>query len=225
MPTILVVDDDRNLVATLELALSRYTVVNASDGEAALHQIAQEKPDLVLMDLMLAGMDGAALLPRIREVSTVPIIVLSGRAAQSDVVPALRQGADDFVEKPFELDDLEARIEAVLRRAKRVPVPTVPWQTGPLSVSDAHGTVINGVTLHVTPTEQHLLALLVEHTGETLSQKYLAQRLWGFDDARTSHMVDVHVMRLRERLSRVPNAPTIVNVRGAGFKIVERTAE
>lgn len=219
MPTLLLVDDDSQLVDLLAAALARYTIVTAADGEAALHQLAMEKPDLVLLDLRLPIMDGAVLLSRIRAVSQVPMIVLSARAEQSDVVQALQAGADDFLEKPFDLDELEARVEAVLRRSKRPVAASDVYTVGSLSISRTRFTTLAGGEFYLTPTEHKILLLLAATPNQLVTFAELYERVWGGTDGMTIPTLTNHVMRLRSRLRGHPGAPTVFTVRGRGFML------
>lgn len=232
MPKLLIVDDDRALLGILQDVLEQdgYQVVSASDGLTALQQVAAEQPDLLLLDLLLPDVDGTLLMDKIRRTSTVPIIVVSGRQQQVDRVVSLKMGADDFVGKPFDLDDLEARIEAVLRRSKRtgpaqslVPGQPMPGHLGLLSVTNRSGASLDGVPFDLTPTELRMLQALVAHPDETQTRSELAQAVWGYgSEPSTGHLVDVHIHRLRCKVRRLgPSAPCITTTRGRGYLITE----
>ncbi len=222
MPTLLVIEDDAGIRDLLIAALGeRFVVVFAADAGGALHQLGAEQPDLVLLDLGLADMDGLLLLGKIRQTSRVPIIVVSGRATQADRVLSLKCGGDDFIAKPFDLDLLDARIDAVLRRSRRqIAEPAEPGELrfGTLSLSAKRGARVDGAILPLAPTPFRLLEILLEHQSETLSHERLSTLMWGVDDVQT-HTLDVHVMRLRAVLRAVPGAPEIVTERGKGFRL------
>lgn len=220
MPLILIVDADRATVDRLQLALGRYETIFAADGAAALHQVCTEKPDLVMLELELPDVDGLLLIGKIREASSAPIIVCSARQAQADRVLALRHGADDVIAKPFDLDEFNARVEAVLRRSNRVRAHD-DLHVGALSISDRRGARVNGTPLRLTPTEHRLLLLLVEQQGEVVTREFLAEHLWGVSDASAVHALAVHLKRLRGRLWAVLGAARIVTVRGQGLRIQE----
>jgi DNA-binding response OmpR family regulator len=224
---ILLVEDDPETVRTLTKALERggYRVATAGNGSEARSILGQVRPDLILLDLMLPDTDGLVLTAPIKMLTNAPIIICSARQEQGDRVLGLRLGADDFIAKPFELEELEARIEAVLRRASRVrEVPAVPAdqiRVDELLISQSRGTVIlGGRSVQLTPTEYHLLVALASHPDEILSRKTLGQLVWGYDDVGTSHLIDVHVGRLRLKLRRASKSgPVIVTVRGKGYAL------
>ncbi|SRR5258708_4350385 len=229
--SILVVDDDpaviRSLIDTLELG--DYRVWHAISGAEARDQMqrASVSPDLVLLDLMLPDIDGLVLCSLLKSVSDVPIIICSASARRSDPVLALKLGADDFVKKPFDVDDLLARIEAVLRRAPpraehsiRAP-RTTELRVGGLVVEPARRQAhLGGEPLTLTPTEFRLLTVLAAQADEILSREYLAQEVWGYADVSNGRTIDVHIRRLRLKLASasVPG-PTIISIRGMGYRI------
>lgn len=227
MAKILIIDDDRATVDLLRAALSRYATVWATDGQAALHQVAAEHPDLVMLDLRMAGMDGAVLLPKIREISNVPVIVLSARHEQQDIVQAFKAGADDFVSKPFDLDDLEARVEAVLRRCTPLPIaPAGEIQVGVLTVSQRRrAAIVDGHVIRLTPTELGLLTILANSVGRFVDRRTLAQDVWGYEDAGAAHQIEAHIGRLRSKLRQRPECPTIIYQRGGGYMLQAREGE
>lgn len=220
MPKILVVDDDPSLVKILRLALEAigFDIITAPNARAAREQVRTRQPDLILLDLVLPDTDGMVLLPTLRRDTSVPIIVLSARGTQADHVISRKFGADDFLDKPFDIEELDARIAAVLRRCTRTSIQA-DGECGSLSVTDAGGARIAGVAFHLTPTEHNLLKALVAGQGETISQSALAETLWGFEDLGTSHLVDMHISRLRSRLRQQRGAPIITTARGHGFFI------
>jgi DNA-binding response OmpR family regulator len=178
-----------------------------------------------LLDLMLPDTDGLVLTTALKQLTNAPIIICSARQEQVDRVLGLKLGADDFVAKPFDLDELEARIEAVLRRASRVrEAPASPpdqIRVDQLLISQSRGTVtLGGQTVHLTPTEYRLLVALASRPDEVLSRETLGQLVWGYQDLGTGHLIDVHIGRLRLKLRRVSRAaPVIVTVRGKGYTI------
>jgi DNA-binding response OmpR family regulator len=227
--SILVVEDDpavaRTLVEALEIV--DYRVWHAHDGQDARNQVELIRPDLILLDLMLPDVDGLVLCSALKAVSDVPTIICSATSRRSDPVLALKLGADDFVKKPFVLDDLLARIEAVLRRAppRSADLPPRPKSTeqrvGELLVEpDRRQAYLGGEALSLTPTEFRLLTVLTARAEEILSREQLAQDVWGYLDASNGRTIDVHVRRLRVKLGRsaVPG-PAIVSVRGMGYRI------
>jgi DNA-binding response OmpR family regulator len=225
--TILLVEDDPETARTLTSALtsSGYEVTTAETGAAARSIIERTPPDLIIMDLMLPDTDGLILTASFKALTKAPIIICSARHQQVDTVLGLKLGADDFIAKPFELEDFEARVEAVLRRAS--PVQGAPAahadqiQVGELRISQSRGTVVlAGQHVHLTPIEYRLLVTLARHPGEVLSRATLGQLVWGYDDVGTGHLIDVHIGRLRHKLHRASSSgPVIGTVRGKGFTI------
>ena len=225
--TILLVEDDPDTARSLTKALesSGYRVTAVDTGAEARSIIEHVRPDLILLDLMLPDTDGLVLTTALKTLTNAPIIICSARQEQVDRVLGLKLGADDFVAKPFDLDELEARIEAVLRRASRVreSLSTPPDQikVDDLLISQSRGTVtIGGQLVHLTPTEYRLLVALASRPDEVLSRESLGQIVWGYQDMGTGHLIDVHIGRLRLKLRRTSRvAPTIVTVRGKGYTI------
>lgn len=225
--TILLVEDDPDTARSLTKALesSGYRVTAVDTGSEARAIIEHVRPDLILLDLMLPDTDGLVLTTALKQLTNSPIIICSARQEQVDRVLGLKLGADDFVAKPFDLDELEARIEAVLRRAARVrEAPMTPpdqIQVNGLLISQSRGTVtLSGQLVHLTPTEYRLLVALASRPEEVLSRETLGQLVWGYQDLGTGHLIDVHIGRLRLKLRRVSrSAPVIVTVRGKGYTI------
>jgi DNA-binding response OmpR family regulator len=225
--TILLVEDDLDTSRSLTKALesSGYRVTAVDTGTEARSIVEHVRPDLILLDLMLPDTDGLVLTTALKTLTRAPIIICSARQEQVDRVLGLKLGADDFVAKPFDLDELEARIEAVLRRASRVreaaAAPPDQIRVGELAISQARGTVtLGGQLVHLTPTEYRLLVALASRPDEVLSRESLGQLVWGYQDLGTGHLIDVHIGRLRLKLRRASRAaPIIVTVRGKGYTI------
>src|SRR5438067_5035606 len=230
---ILLVEDDPDIARSLSKALesSGYRVTAVDTGAEARSIIEHVRPDLILLDLMLPDTDGLVLTTALKNLTNAPIIICSARQEQVDRVLGLKLGADDFVAKPFDLDELEARIEAVLRRAQRVrDVPASPpdqIRVDELLISQSRGTVsIGGQAVHLTPTEYRLLVALATRPDEVLSRETLGQLVWGYQDLGTGHLIDVHIGRLRLKLRRASNAaPVIVTVRGKGYTLGSEPAD
>jgi DNA-binding response OmpR family regulator len=231
--TILLVEDDPDTARPLTRALesSGYRVTAVDTGNEARSIIDHLRPDLILLDLMLPDTDGLVLTTALKQLTNAPIIICSARQQQVDRVLGLKLGADDFVAKPFDLDELEARIEAVLRRASRVrgAPATVADQirVDELLIAQSRGTVtLAGETVHLTPTEYRLLVALASRPAEVLSREGLGQLVWGYQDVGTGHLIDVHIGRLRLKLRRASrSAPLIVTVRGKGYTIRSAATE
>jgi DNA-binding response OmpR family regulator len=225
--TILLVEDDADTARSLSKALesSGYRVTCVETGTEARAVLEHFQPDLILLDLMLPDTDGLVLTTALKSLTKAPIIICSARTEQVDRVLGLKLGADDFVAKPFDLDELEARIEAVLRRVARVrETPAAPpdqIRVGELVIAQSRGTVsLAGQVVHLTPTEYRLLVALASRPDEVLSREALGQLVWGYQDLGTGHLIDVHIGRLRLKLRRASRvAPIIVTVRGRGYTI------
>lgn len=230
--SILVVEDDpvvaRLLLDSLEMA--DYRVWHAANGHEARVHTERTRPDLILLDLVLPDMDGLVLCSLLKSIAGVPIIICSASSRRSDPVLSLKLGADDFVRKPFEVEDLLARIEAVLRRAppQASATPVAQGQqrpaelrVGELVVEPARRRVtLGGELLTLTPTEFRLLTVLTAHSESVLTRDQLAQEVWGYADASNGRTIDVHVRRLRVKLSGGPvPGPSIVSARGMGYRI------
>ncbi len=229
-PTILLIEDDPAVADLLVdlLRSSGHAVWHAPTGAAGEQLFDQAAPDLVILDLMLPDTDGLVLCAKLQERSRVPIIILSGTRRQRDAILALRLGADDFIAKPFDVDELEARVQAVLRRSARGraaaggPPAAALLRIGPLVVDDARRrATLGGQLLPLTPTEYRLLLALASRVGETVTRAELGRQISGHDGGDVGRMVDVHVSRLRAKLHAGPvPAPAIVSVRSAGYRMV-----
>ncbi|HEY1291592.1 MAG TPA: response regulator transcription factor [Chloroflexota bacterium] len=229
--SILVVEDDLALARTLIDALESadYRVWHAASGHEARAYAERAWPDLILLDLLLPDVDGLVLCSLLKGVTDVPIIMCGASTRRSDPVLALKLGADDFVRKPFDIDTLLARIEAVLRRRPPARGQENPPETPPsdeLRVGDLliepqrKRATLAGAMLALTPTEFKLLTALTTHAESTLTRDRLARDVWGYADASNGRTIDVHIRRLRVKLAhgRAPG-PSIVAVRGTGYRI------
>jgi two-component system response regulator MtrA len=225
---ILIVEDDPAMHDLLRDALetSGYRVWIAENASDAKDMVRDVRPDLVILDLMLPDADGLVLCAALKARANVPIIICSATNRKRDAVLALHLGADDFVAKPFELDDLEARIEAVLRRsAQRKTIQPVAepdqYRVGDLVIDRTRRHVVLGNSeLQLTPTEYRLLCTLSSRPDEVFSRDELAQHVWGYQDASSGRAIDVHIRRLRVKLDSVDTAPPpIISVRGFGYKV------
>ena len=227
---IVTADDDPQLLRLIarNLEFEGYDVETASDGALALEQIERVAPDLVLLDVMMPRMDGFTVCQRVREFSSVPIIIITARGQDQDKVKGLDLGADDYLTKPFSVDELLARVRAVLRRAQlradealngRAMVVTV----GALTVDFAqHLVTRSGQEITLTPTEYRLLAYLVQNVGRVLTQDLLLEHVWGADYVGESHMLQVNMNRLRRKLEVDPFHPQYLKTKvGIGYMLVE----
>ncbi|MBI3989736.1 MAG: response regulator transcription factor [candidate division NC10 bacterium] len=220
---ILVVDDEPDIVNLLKYHLERegFRVVAASDGPGALKVIAEEKPDLVILDLMLPGIDGLEVCRRIRrepDTSHLPILMLTAKGEEVDKIVGLELGADDYVTKPFSPRELAARVKALLRRSTEPEVKEV-FRFGSLEVDvGRHTADVRGEAVALTSKEFELLRALIAAKGRVLSRDFLLERVWGYERALEveSRTVDVHIRRLRSKLG--PEAKRILTVKNAGYR-------
>jgi DNA-binding response OmpR family regulator len=225
---VLVVDDEPRYLRLIRFNLEAegYQVTCAATGEEGLSALAVQVPDLVILDIMLPGQDGFQVCGHIREVSTVPIIMLTARGAEEDKVKGLHLGADDYVVKPFSAQELLARVEAVLRRARVAETPrgTASFAAGDLNVDflTRRGTA-RGQEVRLSPTEYRLLQYLVTNAGKTVTQDELLEKVWGSGYRGEHEVLRVTVWRLRQKIEDDPQHPQlIVTVPGVGY-LVEGT--
>jgi two-component system, OmpR family, KDP operon response regulator KdpE len=228
-PRILVADDERALrdFISRNLRARGFTVLEASNGLEAMGVWETEQPDLLILDVMMPRMEGLEVCRRVRESSRVPIIVLTALDAESDKVAALDLGADDYLTKPFGVEELLARVRAALRRSQWVaPHPPGPdkYVFGELEVDlDGHTVRQAGVEVHLTRTEFALLEELVTNPGKVLSHRTLLQRVWGAEYGDEAEYLRVFIGRLRRKLERDPSHPEyLVTEPGVGYKFVPR---
>lgn len=221
MSRILVVDDDRQLLRALRINLVArgYDVVLAPDGATALAAASRQPPDLVVVDLGLPDMDGVEVVQGIRGWSTAPVIVLSARHLEQSKVRALDAGADDYVTKPFGMDELLARVRAALRRAApAVQEPVVETETFTIDLG-ARRVVRDGADVRLTPTEWHLLEVLVRNSGRLVSQRQLLQEVWGPRYESETNYLRVYVAQLRAKLEPDPSRPRYLHTEpGMGYR-------
>ncbi|HXN37033.1 MAG TPA: response regulator transcription factor [Solirubrobacteraceae bacterium] len=222
--TILVVDDDRALREALRraLTLAGYEVQVAHDGEQALELLAQAEPDAVVLDVGLPGIDGLQVCRRVRLGSRVPILILTARDAVADRIDGLDAGADDYMVKPFDVDELKARLRALLRRAN-------PQGEDPDALSfaevrldpDRHGAQVGDNFVELTRTEYQLLELLMRNPRRVLSHSVIYDRVWGYDFGPASNALRVYVGYLRRKLEGAGARQLIHTVRGVGYALRE----
>jgi two-component system KDP operon response regulator KdpE len=219
---VLAVDDEPQILRALRTSLSArgHDVVTAPNGETALDVLAQQEADIVVLDLGLPGIDGVEVIRRLRAWSSVPVIVLTVRDAPSDKISALDAGADDYVTKPFAMDELLARMRAVLRRLSPADDHPPVVRVGELEVDLARSLVTrSGQAIHLTPTEFSLLEQFVTHPGKLLTHGWLLQKVWGLGRGDQSHYVRVFVASLRKKLEPDPSSPTLILTEpGVGYR-------
>jgi len=226
LPRILVVDDELAIRRFLHTVLSseEFTLHEAENGHAGLAAAAAFRPDVILLDLGLPDLDGIEMIRRIREWSTVPIIVLSVRDREHDKVSALDAGADDYLTKPFGVGELLARIRAALRRSlQETPEPL--FRSGELQVDlNLRKVTITGKEVQLTPTEYDLLRLLLTHAGKVMTHSQILKQIWGIAYLEQPHLLRVNISNLRRKIEADPSRPRhIITEPGVGYRL--RTSE
>lgn len=218
----LIVEDDATIRTALVRALGAraHSTMTAPTALEGLQSIVSHRPDVVLLDLGLPDLDGATLLPMIRSVSDVPVIVVSARDDGRDIVALLDAGADDYLVKPFAVDQLDARIRAVLRRAEPERPPAAVRVAGLVIDARARTAELDGVPLELSPKEFDLLLYLAERAGEVVSKRELLAKVWNQPYGGADKTVDVHLHWLRKKLGETAEHPRYVHrVRGVGVKV------
>jgi len=220
---ILVVDDEVEIRRTLQRSLSAYgyEVFTADSEEEALAAVAHHRPDLMVLYLGLPGMSGLEVSRTIRLHSNLPIIVLSVKDAEDDKVLALDLGADDYVSKPFGINELLARIRVALRHAAQIPSGTEPVViVGPLHIDFAQRLVyVNGREIKLTPTEYDLLKALVQHNGKIMTRQMLLSQVWGAGYGADPHYLHVYIAQLRQKIEPDPTHPSLIlTIPGVGYR-------
>ncbi|MBV9019771.1 MAG: response regulator transcription factor [Chloroflexi bacterium] len=220
---ILVVDDEPEIVRALQRSLTAhgYKVFTATSGEEAIEAVSRTHADLILLDLLLPDMSGLEVTRQIRAVSNIPIIVLSVKDAERDKVEALDLGADDYVAKPFGIDEVLARVRVALRHLAQAPSGSTPYfQAGPLSIDFAlRRVLLSGKEIALTPTEYDLLKVFITHRGKLLTRQMLLREVWGNDAYGRVHSLHVYVAQLRQKIEPIPEQPSfILTIPGVGYR-------
>jgi two-component system KDP operon response regulator KdpE len=229
--TVLVIEDDPQIRRFLRATLPAhgYRMLEAGSGGEGLTQAATRVPDAILLDLGLPDMDGLEVVGRLREWSSVPIIVLTARGLERDKVTALDAGADDYLTKPFGVEELLARLRVALRHARAA----VAGQAEPIVVAGSlhvdlagHRVLVDGVEVHLTPTEFKLLAVLARHVGRVVTHRQLLVEVWGPGAATNSHYLRVQMHSLRRKIERVPARPRYLSTEpGVGYRLRDPTLD
>ena len=220
---VLIVEDDADAVKLVELYLRRdgHKVLTALDGAEGLRLARETKPDLVVLDLMLPGMNGFEVCRALREESDVAVVMLTARVEEQDRLAGLDLGADDYVTKPFSPRELAARVRAVLRRTARETVELEPAELeyGDIRVDlDRRDVHVKGTEVHLTPTEFRLLAMMVREPGRTFTRGQIIDRVFGFDFDGFDRTVDAHVANLRRKLEAGADAQYVHTIYGIGYR-------
>jgi two-component system response regulator RegX3 len=220
---VLIVEDEPSFVEALTIAFGRegYEVQAATDGREGLERFRSTRPDVILLDLMLPGLPGLDVLRAIRRESSVPVVVVSAKDHESDVVVALELGADDYVTKPYSVRELLARVRAATRRSSAMAGPdTITVGSATLDRASFHLVLRDGE--HDLPKKEfEVLELLMEQPGRVVPRDDFLDRIWGYTWVGETRTLDQHIRRLRRRLEADPEAPRIETVRGVGYRLVE----
>ena len=233
MPLILAVDDEINILELLKFNLIKegYQVLLATDGQQALKYARTEKPDLIILDIMLPEMDGydvCRALKASKDTAGIPVIMLSAKGDVLDKVVGLELGAEDYITKPFSPREVVARVKVHLRRKAQAPGMTPGEQQHEIRVNklvirpDKYEAVLDGVKLELTPKEFELLHLLAVNPGRVFTRDVLLERIWGYECVRETRTVDVHIRYLRQKIEQDPAKPQFIEtVRGVGYRFKE----
>ena len=228
--SILLVEDEKNICDFISTSLSAqdYRISTAHTGKEALPIITSQCPDLILLDLGLPDMDGMEIIRQVRTWSSVPIIVLSARTQEQEKVRALDLGADDYLTKPFSIDELLARLRAALRRSRAdygtAQQNTAVYHNGSLTIDYAAGCVyLDGEEIHLTPIEYKLLCVLARNTGKVLTHNYILKEVWGSALASDTPSLRVFMATLRKKIEKDPSAPRYIQTHiGVGYRMIRQ---
>lgn len=223
MNVILIIDDDPSLHNLLSQYLEQqnYQIIHADDGREGIRLLFEQRPNLIVLDVMMPNLDGWSTLERIREMSSLPVILLTAKDAEADKLKGFRLGGDDYVTKPFSFAELSARIEAVLKRADGNNRRSSTLQVGGLVVDPVHHLVSrDGQAIELTPTEFKLLEVFMRAPGQVFTQEQLVAKVWGDEYADEVGYIRRYIWHLRQKIEPEPNDPTYLhNERGIGYKL------
>ncbi len=221
--TILVVDDDNGLRELIRINLEHegYTVIQAANGIQCLDFVRDQRPDLVILDVMMPEMDGVEACTRLREFSLLPVLMLTAKVQSEDVIQGLDCGADDYLLKPFNMNELSARIRALLRR---VPPAYRPLHAGENQIQidqQKREVLVRGELVDLTPTEYQLLLILTEHAGKVVEHDTLLRAVWGQEYSRDNDYLKVYIWHLRRKIEQDPRNPSLLLTDwGVGYRLV-----
>jgi two-component system, OmpR family, response regulator MprA len=219
---ILIIEDDEGILRVLRRALTyeNYLIETALDGESGLSIAREWRPDLVILDLMLPGIDGMEVTQRLRSDGNIPILMLTAKDTINDRVQGLDAGADDYMTKPFDLDELLARVRALLRRTQLERAPILTFNDLTLDTSTRQATR-RGRTIALTAKEYDLLELFMRHPRQVMTREMIFDRVWGYDFGGESNVLDVYIRYLRQKLETEGETRLIHTVRGVGYVLRE----
>ena len=222
---ILLVEDDKGIAGIVKIGLleNSYSVDVAFDGEEGLRLALHKKYDLILLDVMLPKMDGREVLNRIRKLDVqVPVIFLTVKDSESDIVQGLNLGADDYLGKPFSFNELMARIRAILRRGKKETVSSKLHVANLILELDGHRVFRDKVGIELTPKEYSLLEFLMRHSGHIITRTMISEKIWDYDFDPSTNVIDVHVSHLRNKIDKDFEPKLLHTIKGIGYVFEER---
>ena len=222
---ILIIEDEESMVEGLRFNLEArdYLVIAALDGEAGLIKAEEEQPDLVILDLMLPRLNGYEVCKRLKETHPeLPIVMLTAKSQEADIVTGLDLGADDYITKPFSVLELLARINALLRRSRADPTITEIVRIGDLEINfKKYRALKQGKALELSPREFEILQYLLERKGEVVSREDLLNQVWGYESFPYTRTIDAHIAALRKKIEETPDKPVlIITIHGKGYKFL-----
>jgi DNA-binding response OmpR family regulator len=225
MKKILIVEDEKDMVTGLKFNLEArdYAVIAAYDGETGYQKALEEKPDLVILDLMLPKLNGYEVCKRLKkEVPDIPVIMLTAKSQEAEIVTGLELGADDYITKPFSVLELLARIKAVLRRVKSGSEMPEVHRFGNLEINlKKYYASKNGKSLKLSPREYEILKCFIERKGEIVSRDELLNQVWGYNSFPNTRTIDAHIAKLRRKIEDKPEEPElIITIHGTGYKFL-----
>ncbi len=221
--TVLIIDDDQTLRELIRIQLEHedYTVIKAENGQEGIEAVREQRPDMVILDLTMPDMDGLEVCTEIRKFSVLPVLMLTARSKNQDVVTGLDRGADDYLIKPFNMDELLARIRALLRRT---PASHRPLHVGDEQIyidQEKRQVTVRSEPVDLTPTEYQLLLILAEHAGKVVDHSQLLRSVWGQEYTKDNDYLKVYIWHLRRKLEQDPRNPKILLTEwGVGYRLV-----
>ncbi|MEI8306771.1 MAG: response regulator transcription factor [Chloroflexales bacterium] len=221
--TILVVDDDNGLRELIRINLEHegYGVIQASNGALCVQAVREQRPDMVILDVMMPEMDGVEACSKVREFSHVPILMLTAKVQSDDVITGLDRGADDYLLKPFNMDELSARIRALLRRVPPAYRPLTAGEGQILIDQQKREVRVRNEVVDLTPTEYHLLLILSENAGKVVEHETLLRSVWGQEYTRDNDYLKVYIWHLRRKIELDPRNPALLLTEwGVGYRLV-----
>src|SRR5262245_6170247 len=223
-PIVVLIEDEPQIRRFLRTVLPAQGIelFEADTGERGLVEVGLRRPDVVILDLGLPDIGGVEVVRRLREWSTVPVIILSARSDEADKISALDAGADDYLTKPFGVGELLARLRVAMRRTSRTESGTQVFSVGPITVDlVARRVEVSGVAVHLTPIEYRLLTQLIKHAGRVLTHRHLLKEVWGPSHVDDSHYLRIYMAQLRRKLEADPTQPHyLITEPGVGYRLV-----